>query len=367
MPDLEVSIICLNNLLDKSGNTIGHLKKQIEQTIQILLHLGYPQEKIEVIAGRETLKDICCKNKQYLPCHVTDKANVDAALEMKAQLTMNYLFTYFRARGKYVWFIFVNENILSMLAVMPMRRKLIATTYMNWDWYLRDAQYLSKRRKQQIKKGLNRLDLCITTNPTCTQGKKSVFLPDYFRTEAEKELYDVPKSDQVASVGLITTGKNVTSVMKLFTKNDIGIPLVVKGRIRNHCLTPAQVAHMNRSGKVNVTDCYLRDDEYWKLLAESKFVIVNCNTKIYGNRTSGVLLDSIFVGCIPIAPVEILENNRIKGIGYTNIRQIPNLIQEYRKSNPDMMNDLSIYELEHFVKVLKPFFHKVPGNQGDGR
>ena len=44
--------------------------------------------------------------------------------------------------------------------------------------------------------------------------------------------------------------------------------------------------------------------------------------KVYEGRTSGVLLESIFVGTIPIAPKRLLEENEVRGIGYETLDEI---------------------------------------------
>lgn len=351
---VKVSVVCLNNLTDGKGNLIGHYKKQVEQTLQVLLGIGYRPDQIEVVAGEKLLETVACGRKVCLPFHVSEERGTAKTIE--AQMAANYFYACLRASGDYIWYIYVSEIVLRLISLFPMKRKLIATTYMNWEGVLRDAGHSGGMRRRQIEKGLDRLYLCITTNPSYRRKQRAVFLPDYFRTDQEKELYYRPKVDRVTSVGLITKGKNLTNVIKVFARHDMGIPLVIKGRIRDQVISRSQIAQYNRRGNIQIADGFLPEEEYRNLLAESRFVILNCDPKIYKNRTSGVLLESIFVGCIPIAPAAILRSNHVNGIAYTNIGQIPELLKAYMEGGETIRNDLGIYELEQFVKVLSPYF-----------
>lgn len=352
MANIEVSIVLLNNIIDCHGNPIGHFKKQIQQTLQILHKIGFLPNEIEVLAGRELLKKIKCKNKLCLPQNVVDGSPQQ---KVNAQITKNYVYACLRAKGRYIWYIYVNEKILEMIALFPMNRELIATTFTDWERCLKDGNY-SHIRKRRIEKGLERLHLCITTNPTYKRAEKSVFLPDYFRTQREKELYGIQKNKCVTTVGLIREGKNIANTLKLFANHDIGMPLIIKGRISGRIADELEIERYNKSNNIKICDCLLSDQEYQMALAESMFIFLNYNPKTYRYRTSGVLLESIFVGCIPIAPIEILKNNHINGLAYTNIGQVPELINKYMSGEIKINNDLDIYEFDHFCEVLSPYF-----------
>ena len=73
---------------------------------------------------------------------------------------------------------------------------------------------------------------------------------------------------------------------------------------------------------VIVENVVLSEDDYYKKLAGAKYSILPYDMKVYEGRTSGVLLESIFVGTIPIAPKRMLEENEVRGIGYDTLQEL---------------------------------------------
>ena len=47
--------------------------------------------------------------------------------------------------------------------------------------------------------------------------------------------------------------------------------------------------------------------------------------KQYQNRTSGVLLESLYVGSIPVAPSGLLDQNKLPGIGYGDLKELASI------------------------------------------
>ena len=53
----------------------------------------------------------------------------------------------------------------------------------------------------------------------------------------------------------------------------------------------------------------------------------------YQNRTSGILLESAFLGVVPVAPMELLKTNNIDGIGYRMLDEMCDKIEKCRKKS----------------------------------
>ena len=69
-------------------------------------------------------------------------------------------------------------------------------------------------------------------------------------------------------------------------------------------------------GNIIIKNNNLSYIDYLSKIAESKFVILPYKESSYSNRSSGVLLETIFLGSIPIAPKFLLNFNNIKGVDY---------------------------------------------------
>ena len=59
-------------------------------------------------------------------------------------------------------------------------------------------------------------------------------------------------------------------------------------------------------------------------ISSAKYSILPYDMNQYINRTSGVLLESIYVGTIPIAPRSLLEHNKLPGIKYDSLNELLN-------------------------------------------
>ena len=55
----------------------------------------------------------------------------------------------------------------------------------------------------------------------------------------------------------------------------------------------------------------------------------------YQCRTSGVLIESLFMNTTAIAPEQLLQENHIKGIGYKNIEELADSSYFTTKEVPD--------------------------------
>ena len=53
----------------------------------------------------------------------------------------------------------------------------------------------------------------------------------------------------------------------------------------------------------------------------------------YQNRTSGILLESAFVGAIPVAPASLLEANDMAGIGYQLMDEMSHKMKKCQKKD----------------------------------
>jgi hypothetical protein len=77
----------------------------------------------------------------------------------------------------------------------------------------------------------------------------------------------------------------------------------------------------------------------------------------YGCRTSGVLIESMFLHTIPIAPRKLLEANGIQGIGYDNIEELKDVNIFNYNCQVDYNNVLAEYDRNVIRQKLLDFLN----------
>lgn len=78
----------------------------------------------------------------------------------------------------------------------------------------------------------------------------------------------------------------------------------------------------------------------------------------YKGATSGVLLESIFLKSIPVAPQKLLDYNGINGIGYGDLEEINTNTFVKQLTNE---NNLDKYMFDYNQKKLHSIFQKWEG------
>ena len=90
------------------------------------------------------------------------------------------------------------------------------------------------------------------------------------------------------------------------------------------------------------------------ILSESKYCILPYDMGQYKNRTSGVLLESIYCGVIPIVPNVLLKQNMLPGLGYKNLTEVKSLFDDNNEKTKESIDNIyTEYGLDYAVSVLK--------------
>ena len=170
------------------------------------------------------------------------------------------------------------------------------------------------------KKGLKKFDGVIYTQKSMDiPVKKRFYMPDYWY---KKEKYDqyaaLPKEKKAVCLGSMNPYKKLEELVDVF--NECGFNLEIVG----HFFDKERVIQLKQRAKSNVKieDRILDEEEYYKKLGSSRYAILPYDMNQYKNRTSGILLESAFLGVIPVAPEELLKTNDLSGIQYSSIREI---------------------------------------------
>ncbi len=158
-----------------------------------------------------------------------------------------------------------------------------------------------------------------TQEGLCPKHENAVWIPDYSFDEAVYRDYQfVEKADKVVCLGTMNRYKQIEELVDLFRDRDM--PLEITGRFDSKQRYNKIIDSLGKDDNIIISDSILSVKEYYKKLSEAKYCFLPYDMDQYTNRTSGVLIESIFCGCIPVAPKKLLEQNGLPGIGYNSIK-----------------------------------------------
>lgn len=173
------------------------------------------------------------------------------------------------------------------------------------------------------RRALKKIDgVLYTQDGNPIRHPNTVWIPDFFYSDERYASFQcLPKKKQVVCLGTMNRYKQLEELVKVFAKVDM--PLIIAGRFddkeRFHKLSKCKTEN------IEIRDENLSYDEYMELMATSEYSILPYDMEQYVNRTSGVLLESIYVGSIPIAPDKLLSQNRLPGMGYNDMEDLLNI------------------------------------------
>ena len=178
-------------------------------------------------------------------------------------------------------------------------------------------------------------------------------MPDFLYSQEKYEKYqELEKERRVVCVGTMNRYKQLEELIDIFSK--INMPLIIAGRFDDK----ARLSDLldRKPKNVEIYDTILTENDYLKMMATSQYSILPYDMSQYINRTSGVLLESIYLGSIPIAPRELLIQNSLPGMGYNEMQDL----LEQKNWGEDFVDSFKkIYEkndkynfLERLVKCI---------------
>jgi len=191
--------------------------------------------------------------------------------------------------------------------------------------------------KRIYESALSKIDGVIYTQKNAeVPHDNALWMPDFvYQPDIYDEYRNRDKKDRIVCLGTMNRYKQIEALLELWAEEDIrrseeekgrtDLPeLIIAGRFDDESRYE-MLKRMVPSG-VLLRDEVLSYDEYMTLLSESRYSIMPYDMDQYKSRTSGVLLESIYCGVIPVAPHELLRQNGLPGIGYDKISDIVRLL-----------------------------------------
>ncbi len=181
----------------------------------------------------------------------------------------------------------------------------------------------------------------------------AVWMPDFVYRNDIYEKYQLRhKNDRVVCLGTINRYKQIEQLIDIWREHKDLPKLIIAGRFDTK--ERFESVCNDLPDNVTIKDELLKSEEYMTLLSESKYSILPYDMEQYKNRTSGVLLESIYCRVIPIAPRKLLEQNKLPGIGYEDMSEISRFINNDLGQIAEQFRDIySEYGIEYAKGVLK--------------
>ena len=313
-----ITIIDYIGHCDLSGEPIGHPIKVINETIEMVA----PFEKIAVAASEKHLKHI----KNHEIGTISLKHSICAFSNRKIMNLVhkwsNLTQAFTKMSGK-AWFINVDFSLFLYLFLNPKKNnKSIITLCYN------PISRSSGWRKQVISTVLKRAFLVVITNANFKSNIPGniIFIPDYYYSDDLYMRYiSEDKEERMVCLGTMGETKKLEELVEVFAHEKYD--LTIAG---NFSQNPQRFEGLlsRKSENIELINKRVSDDEYYGLIAKSKYVVLPYDMSLYDERTSGILLETVFLHSVPIAPQKLLEYNNINGLGYEKIEDIPELMSD---------------------------------------
>lgn len=172
------------------------------------------------------------------------------------------------------------------------------------------------------------------------------WIPDYMYSDERYLKYQkIEKQEKVVCVGTMNHLKQLEELVEIFREKTYRLEII--GRFDN--LLRLKQLKSRASNNIVIEDELLSDREYYSVLASAKFSILPYDMDQYKNRTSGVLLESLYVGSIPIAPEELLNQNGLPGIGYERLFDLKE--KDLSVIEEEMVNNIKKKVMVEFSEV----------------
>ncbi|MGM8140304.1 hypothetical protein [Enterococcus italicus] len=247
-----------------------------------------------------------------------------------------------------VWF--VNTDFWLYVGLLFSKKKkdqkIFATNYLDF--------YSQKNLKNFIYNcAVKKIDCVFHTNVELKRDKHQ-YIPDYWFDKRKYDKYFTEeKQDDVYICGEINAGKDIMGAIDAFNANGQALMICGKFSSQNVYEEAVTKAHEN----IRIENIRLDDDTYYGELAKHRFVLLPYKEESYSNRSSGVVLESIFLGNIVIGPKFLLRQLGIAGIEYDSIHDLEKLklseVKEEQKRYIKKQNKVLInqYSYEHIKDV----------------
>lgn len=319
MKNKKITLVDIIGNCDKHGQPIGHPLKVVNEIYDLLN--DYYDIDLFIPKNYENKMISSPKYVFKFYCDITKVGILDKLFNYFKQI-VNVVISVIKSKNRVIWFINPGYSIYIAIALLPYRmlkgKDIYITCFMN------NSAGVASRIKQWFEKKCHKKICCIiVTNKNIEfMDVKTFYLPDYLFLNKKYIRYIIPinkKNDYTVCLGTMNHVKRLEELVDVF--NAIQRPLKIVGHFYD-IDRYNELKKKVRSPHILIENIYLSDDDYYNLISDAKYVVLPYPNDFYENRTSGLLLESMFLGTIPIAPKKLLEFNSIPGLGYDDMCEL---------------------------------------------
>ena len=358
MKDKFIYLIDYIGNSDKHGNIIGHPLKVLDEYLK-LLEMGNINVKIIVPINYKN-KTFNNKDITYLKyfINVTD-INPKNRISNTFKKIKNLIKIYKNIKTNDILWFYNTDFVLGILLfLLKFKNEIWVTSYMTkYNCGGKVSNVIKNFFTKELQKHSDKIYTTNCNNKNINNNKY-YYLPDFFY---DKNLYDnyddVKKVKQIACIGAMSEEKNLEGIVKI-SKSLKSYNFIIIGSFFDE--ERYKRLKLNESSNLKIFNKKVEIEEYYQIIAQSQFIILPYEEAFYGSRSSGVLLETIFLKSIPIAPSYLLDFNKVNGIGYSKIEDIPgimtNVSNYYEKivtNNNRTINER--YNFDNYVNYIKHY------------
>ena len=300
---LRVMIAEYQNYVTPEKFPRGHGKKALEEAYQ-LVNLKPFQVK-------------CVASPAYCDFQVNDVKYIDEIVRDQRHKLIR-LFRIFKnlrcifreGKNEIIWFTNVDWMFFVYVALFtPRTQKIAITIFRN---ILEDATnpkwgICKGLLSYLVSNGMAKIDLMFVTNPTLSisGAKQQIHIPDYFYKNVYSLYRNTAKAERIVCLGLMNVQKELKKLVRHFSNTEIEVWII--GLFDNEDYYNA-IRKLSGSN-IKIENRALSEKEYLNIIGGSQFVILPYAATEYKEATSGILLETIFMNSIPVAPKFLLKNN----------------------------------------------------------
>ena len=317
----EKIILCMaeyQGRCDEEGVAVGHAPKVLSAYHALICG----RFTTEVYAPRCVLKAASpesAKGAKVLRHHIVMKGRNSFFTKVANKLRMfaNIRSVFLHTKADKIWFFNTEFYLMLYLALFGNHGKQIYCT-MFLDGY--HGGLTAKIKQKIFERAQKKMQCIISSGPKFQFANAAqVFVPDYPYEEAFYRPYrKTPKEEVAVCIGTMGAEKEIEQLVECFTKN--GYPLQIAGRFYDK----ERLRRLRETAGYHITiqDANLSQEEYLTMLGKAHFVVLPYRPSQYGTQTSGVLQEAVFLDTVPISYSEVLENNQVPGIGFSDWSEV---------------------------------------------
>lgn len=348
----KLLLIDYYGMCDQNGQAVGHSPKVLKEYAYLIKDDFQVDAAVSPCLLKETDESFHDKHKLKYDISTVNEQSITKRIIDKWKLFYN-INTVLSIDGYDIYWFYKTDFFLFFFiwlrGINKRGKKFIAQIYQESF----GNGIMRKILNRIYRKGMLKFDgIIYSQKGMAFVHPNTLYIPDYYYDSNKYKQYEsTEKEEKVVCLGTMNPYKKLDELVNTFNRN--GYPLEIRGYFfdkdfyRNLC--------SRKKSNILIEDRILSEEEYYGTLASAKYTILPYDMEQYQSRTSGVLIESMFLNTIAIAPLKLLQANQLEGIGYNKIEELSDagfFTKEYKLDNRTKMRE---FDREEVGRRLREF------------